>query len=89
MNERIEAAKKRLTQQGELIPCPIWGSPYEARRTHDFFSDIYDYYSPRAGGVFRAKKLRIISTSHLKSTNQRQRGSRFPVGCTIRIGSVK
>ena len=57
MNERIEAAKKRLTQQGELIPCPIWGSPYEARHIPDFSSDIPEYYSPRAGGVFRAKDI--------------------------------
>ena len=56
MNESIEAAKKRLTQEGELIRCPIWGSPYEARRIlHS--SDIHYYYSPRAGGVFRAEDI--------------------------------
>lgn len=56
MNERIEAAKERLTQEGELIPCPIWDSPYEARRIlHS--SDIHYYYSPRAGGVFRAENI--------------------------------
>ncbi len=55
MNKRIEAAKERLTQRGERIPCPIWGSPYEAWRIRDFSSDIHEYYSPRAGGVFRAE----------------------------------
>lgn len=59
MNKRIEAAKERLTKakEGKLIPCPIWGSPYEARCIPNFFSDIHDYYSPRAGGVFRAKEI--------------------------------
>ena len=57
MNERIEAAKERLTQRGELIPCPIWGSPYEARCISNFSSDIPSYYSPRAGGVFRAENI--------------------------------
>lgn len=57
MNGRTEAAKERLTQRGELIPCPIWGSPYEARRIPDFFSDIPGYYSPRAGGVFHAENI--------------------------------
>lgn len=56
MNERIETAKKRLTQEGKLIRCPIWDSPYEARRIlHS--SDIHYYYSPRAGGVFRAEDI--------------------------------
>lgn len=56
MNGRTEAAKERLTQEGELIRCPIWGLPYEARRIlHS--SDIHYYYSPRAGGVFRAENI--------------------------------
>ena len=57
MNERIEAAKERLTKEGELIRCPIWGSSYEARRIPDFLSDIPGYYSPRAGGVFHAEDI--------------------------------
>lgn len=57
MNKRIEVAKDRLTRRGDRIPCPIWGSPYKARRIPDFSSDIPEYYSPRAGGVFRAENI--------------------------------
>lgn len=89
MNERIEEEKERLIQLGERIPCPIWGSPYEARRIPDFFSDIHYYYSPRAGGVFRAEDIDDYHYFASQSTNRRQRESRFPVGCTTRIGSVK
>ena len=57
MNKSIEAAKERLTKDGKLIRCPIWGSPDAAWCIPNFFSDIHDYYSPRAGGVFRAKDI--------------------------------
>lgn len=57
MNEIIEAAKKRLTQRGKPIRCPIWGSPDAAWCIPDDFSGIHDYYSPRAGGVFRAEDI--------------------------------
>ena len=57
MNKSIEAAKERLTKEGKPIPCPIWGSPYKAWRIPDFSSDIPEYYSPRAGGVFRAADI--------------------------------
>lgn len=57
MNKSIEAAKERLTQRDELIPCPIWGPPYKARHIPDFSSDIPEYYSPRAGGVFHAENI--------------------------------
>lgn len=56
MNKSIEAAKERLTKEGDLIHCPIWGSPADAWRIlHS--SDIHYYYSPRAGGVFRAEYI--------------------------------
>lgn len=56
MNKSIEAAKERLTKDGDLIRCPIWGSPADAWRIlHS--SDIHYYYSPRAGGVFRAENI--------------------------------
>ena len=56
MNERIEAVKERLTQQGENIRCPIWHSP-DAWRISDFREASDIYYSPRAGGVFRAEDI--------------------------------
>ena len=57
MNERIEEEKDRLTQRGELIRCPIWGSHDAWRRLIPDSWETYIYYSPRAGGVFRAENI--------------------------------
>lgn len=57
MNERIEEEKERLTQRGELIRCPIWGSHDAWRRLIPDSWETYIYYSPRAGGVFRAENI--------------------------------
>lgn len=57
MNERIEVAKELLTKEGELIRCPIWGSHDAWRRLIPDSWETYIYYSPRAGGVFRAEDI--------------------------------
>lgn len=57
MNERIEAEKEHLTKEENLIRCPIWGSHDAWRRLIPDSWETYIYYSPRAGGVFRAEDV--------------------------------
>lgn len=76
MNERIEEVKERLTQQGKPIRCPIWRSP-DARRISDFWETSDIYYSPRAGGVFRAED--IDDYHYFASQNHKSKATRIKI----------